>query len=128
MNKDIEAIVTQWLNSQDLGTYIDADRNEVSVEAFSEIPADRPDAFVVVERVGGGLANMVIDHPSIALQFWHTTRASAAALAYSVDEVMLGIVGNHNISRVSRNSLYNWTDLDSNTPRYQAIYDLVFVP
>lgn len=110
---NVESLVIGWLNEQTL-----------DATAYADIPATRPDAFITVERTGGGRSD-VRDMPQLAVQCWSTTRHSASELAIAVDEVIDGLADIDSIARVRRIGLYNFPDIASNTPRYQLLIELI---
>lgn len=98
--------------------------NGIPAEVF--VPRPRPDMFVSIERTGGNLSNVVLDHPMIVIQSWAQSRYEASELAYRVDHLMGSISDNDpHICDCKRNSLYAFPDPESEQPRYQAVYDLV---
>ena len=113
---NIEAHITKWLNSLNL-----------SLEAYQDVPATRPEEFAVVKRTGGRRDNVAIDRPSIALQIWAASNERAAELAYQVDELIGQLTQDNRISKVSRTALHTYAAADSGHARYQIELDLVCV-
>lgn len=70
MRLNLEKTVKDW---------IDADP-ESDLTAYLEVPADRPQRFVTIERVGGRELEYS-SRPTIAVQVWAETRWQAAQLA-----------------------------------------------
>ena len=70
MSLDLETTVKQW---------IDADP-ESDLTAYLEVPADRPQRFVTIERVGGRELEYS-SHPILAVLAWAESRWQAAQLA-----------------------------------------------
>lgn len=85
-----------------------------------DVPAERPQRFVTVERTGGKQTPYV-DHGTFAVQAWADTRAKAGELAQTVaaNITMRLAKDNPNIAQASVESMYNFPDPDSATPRYQ---------
>ena len=106
---NVEAVIVAYLN-------------KCGFKAYADVPANRPEEFVTVERTGGALD--ALDRPTVAVQSWSTTRYAASELAIRVDAFMSGLVAESDVTKVSRNTLYNYPD-ESGHPRYQAVYDLV---
>lgn len=111
----VEAALVGWLG-------------ELGYEAHADPPAERPDRFVSLERVGGGSSDL-IDNPSVAVLFWNTTRATAmsdaegfasAALLASRDGTLPD--GVYALSVDSGPYMFN--DPDSGVYRYQVVLDL----
>ena len=100
-----------------LGTVLD-------VTVYADVPKNRPDSFVTVERTGGGRdAYGLIDRPTIAVQSWAKTRYEAAQLANTVDAVMHSLVGYDGITSVVTNTITNFPSSDG-VPRYQGLYEI----
>lgn len=96
-------------------------------DAYADVPSDRPGEFVVVERTGGRRRYRTIDEPMLTVQCWSTTRAKASDMAYRVArdaEMLIEVPG---VNSVAVESVYNYPDLDSGTPRYQMTLSLVTV-
>lgn len=94
------------------------------IPTYADVPIDKPDEFVIVERTGGGISDYVVEKPQIAIQCWSTTRLKAATLAEYVKEYMADITQLKDISGASLNSAYNFP-AEKDEPRYQLTYDLV---
>lgn len=71
MSLNLEKTVKDW---------IDADPDGDGLTAYLEVPADRPQRFVTIERVGGSELEYS-SHPILAIQVWAETRWQAAQLA-----------------------------------------------
>lgn len=71
MRLNLEKTVKDW---------IDADPDGDGLTAYLEVPADRPQRFVTIERVGGRELEYS-SRPTIAVQVWAETRWQAAQLA-----------------------------------------------
>lgn len=97
----------------------------LSVPVVMEVPAVKPDAFVLVEKTGGRKSNQICS-ATVAIQSYHTSLYNAAMLNESVKVAMEGIVERDDVSRAKLNSDYNYTDTASKTYRYQAVYDVVY--
>ena len=110
---NVEAVVMEYLKNN-------------GINATVHIPRPRPEKFVSIERTGGNKSDVVLDHPMITVQSWAKSRYEASELACIVDVFMLAIPDYYiNICSCTRNSLYSFPDPESDTPRYQAVYDLV---
>lgn len=95
------------------------------VRASGSIPHPMPDAFVTVEQTGGSKMDH-IKGATLAIQSWAATRAEAAALNETVKAIMDRMAELPQVSRCALETDYNYTDLDTNHPRYQAVYDIIF--
>lgn len=94
--------------------------------AFMDVPKDRPAEFITVERTGGDRVD-VRDRPVIAIQCWSTSRYQASELARKVGDSLEAMRTHPNVGRMDINTSYNFPDLDSGTPRYQVVVELVTV-
>lgn len=97
----------------------------VGIDARVSVPADRPDAFCVVGRTGGGSDSLVIDRPSVTVEAWAPTKARAFALAASARSAMAGLPGTGGVYAVECTSQSYEPDPSSGTPRYRIRYHLV---
>lgn len=92
--------------------------------ASTRVPADMPDTFVTVERVGGGVADW-IDHAAMAVQVWSRSDAQAEEAANSLRLALLAgdpPTGVYAI-RVEAGP-YQFYDEDTRRPRYQMVLDV----
>jgi hypothetical protein len=118
MTVNVEQVFIDFLNEREI---LD------KVKAFADVPKDRPDAFITVERVGGGFDSVIIDRASIAVQCWHKSRLEASELAYKVDEILRTLTNVDCVTKVTRNSFVNFPDETGNNARYQLVFDVVAV-
>lgn len=108
---DIEAAIIAYLTERLEG-----------VKVYADVPEEKPDKFVTVERTGGNMENR-LDHPRVAIQAWATRRYVASALMADVDRFMCDMpLYVEDVMGCSRDTTYNWPDPDSRMPRYQGIY------
>lgn len=96
----------------------------LSVNVSGSIPHPMPQEFVTVEKTGSMTADR-IPTATIAVQSWSTTRAAAADLNEAVKAAMAAMAAENEISRCALESDYNYTDLTTNKPRYQAVFAVV---
>lgn len=99
---------------------------QLSVGVSGSVPHPLPDEFVTVEKTGSSLTDR-IDGATLAVQSWSTSRAAAAALNETVKAAMEAAAALPEISRCALESDYNYTDLATNKPRYQAVFDVVYL-
>ena len=96
----------------------------LEVPVLGEVPEERPQRFVTIERVGGGAREWgLVDRALVAVQSWAETRYEASCLADAVDAAMLGLIGAYPITNVERNALTNFPTADK-IPRYQGTYQI----
>lgn len=110
-NYSVEAAMIAWLSG-------------MGYDAYANVPKDRPDAFVTVERTGGGVADMV-DLPLVAVQAWAQSAADAEAMANAVK--MAALVGERpeGVHSIRVNSgPYKFYDEETMQPRYQVLFDV----
>lgn len=108
-------------------TAIDYLSDELSVPVSGDIPHPMPASFVTVEKTGGGRTNHVMT-ATLAVQSWAGSRADAAALNELVKTAMFSFIELANISRSELDSDYNYTDEETGRFRYQAVFDVVYLP
>lgn len=109
---DIEQVVLDYLSEHFDDVYLD-------------VPDDRPETFITIERTGGGMSSATIDRPMVAIQCWAGRRSEASKRVHEVDKLMQELPDHHRrVSMVTRNALYNYPDPDSHSPRYQAVFDI----
>lgn len=106
---NIEATIVSYLNGK-------------GFNAYADVPNPRPKEFVTVERTGG-TSSVALDRPTVAVQAWSESRYKASELMLKVDACMKEITSLNDVTKCSRNSMYNYPD--ENQARYQAVYDLV---
>lgn len=109
----IEATVIAYLN------------NRINVSVYAEMPENKPDKFIIVEKTGSSRVNRV-NHATIALQSYAPSMLEASELNEEVKEVMDGIIILSNISSSRLNSDYNFTNSADKRYRYQAVYELTY--
>lgn len=96
----------------------------LSVNVSGSVPHPLRAEFVTVEKTGSSTADR-IPTATIAVQSWSTSRAAAEALNETVKAAMAGLDAEDEISRCALESDYNYTDLATNKPRYQAVFAVV---
>ncbi len=110
---DVEQALIDWLPEK------------VGVPCYADVPAERPKAFITVERTGGS-SSFAKDEPLLAVQAWAESRLSASELAARIREVLvysaLEIV---QVCRCEVTSTYNFPDPDSRMSRYQLDVEMV---
>lgn len=101
--------------------YLSESLPDVNVSA--DLPNPRPAKAVTLERAGGREDSIVLDHPTLAIQCWGSTRLEALELADEVD-VLMRELDDPSIPSVEMSGKYNFPDEYGN-PRYQLVYDLI---
>ena len=106
----IEVTLLNYLNSAGL-----------SAPVYAEQPKDKPAVFFVIEKSGSSRVNQ-IDESDFIVQSYAPTKYLAASMNEEIKEVMFGARFLDEVSAVELNSDYDYTDTDSKTYRYQAVY------
>lgn len=97
--------------------------NSLGYTASTYPAADAQTPFVTVERVGGGVEDMV-DRPQIAIQAWADTEAEAEALSTSIrNHAALGGKPYGVLSVFVNTGPYPFWDESTGKPRYQLLLD-----
>lgn len=96
----------------------------VGLQAYLNVPVNRPARFITVERVGGGVRDFV-GRASLAIQVWAKTRLEASELAETVSNVITTEIPHIGwIAHARVENLYNFPDPDSDLARYQLTVSL----
>ena len=112
---NVENLIVQWLAGQP---------ELAGIPVSTNVPANRPDSFVTLERTGGAEDTRgLIDRPTLAVQCWAPTRTKAGDLAETVKHVLRRATGIPQVKHVAIESTINFP-LDESTPRYQLTADM----
>ena len=102
----------------------------LGVQVSTVVPSTRPDAFVVVSRIGGNVANLGVSRVSVLVGCWGSSRtkawgvvADAWSAVAAIDEPDL-VGGLMAVNEVSVAEPVNYPDPVSKSPRYQFIASL----
>lgn len=109
----IETIVIGYLN------------RHLTVPAYAERQEEPPTEYVLVEKTGGGRRNL-IEKATVAIQSYAESKFRAAELNKEVKAAMKEITALDNVSGCYLNSDYDYTDTETKSYRYQAVYDITF--
>lgn len=93
--------------------------------AYGEMPESYEPPFAVVEKLGGGETNH-IPRAMLAIQSYGATLLEAAETNEQVKARMNTLIELAEVSKVSLNSDYNFTDPQTKRYRYQAVYDITY--
>lgn len=104
---------------------IDYLKERLDVEVLLEEPKNTS-TFVLIEKTGGGEINNFLNVASIAVKSYAGSLYDAALLNEKVKSVMKNLADLDEVSKVSLNSDYEFTDTTSKRYRYQAIFDVIF--
>lgn len=99
----------------------------LDVPVYTEMPSgDVPSEFVMFERTGGSVENM-LKSAVVAIQSHAETLYAAAALNETVKTAMDELVYSvDDVSACRLNTDYNYTDGTTRDYRYQAVYQLFY--
>lgn len=100
-----------------LGAHIDA-------PVSGDVPSTRPERFVTLEKTGSGHKDH-IHRADIAVQSWAGSRSEASALNELVIAAMEMANAEPEISRCALTNDYNFPELETKSPRYQAVFEVV---
>lgn len=107
----IEAVIRNYLNDR------------MSVPVTMELPADKPEEYVVIEKTGSSMSNHLCSS-MFAIQSYSSSMYKAALLNEQVKEAMAEAVELNEITSVRLNSDYNYTEPGTTQYRYQAVFDI----
>lgn len=101
---DVTKAVISWLR-------------ENGVDAYVEVPRDRPGEFCVVQRTGGGKAGVKCS-PTVAVDCWAATQIEANLFGSKVEQMLIDMPdGIDNVFTCEINSFYENPDPDTGSPR-----------
>lgn len=106
----IETVLLDYLNNANL-----------SAKVYMEQPKVKPEAFFILEKSGGGQTDHISESDFI-VQSYGRTLYEAACMNEEVKEAMLKANTLNEVSAVELNSDYNYTNAESKSYRYQAIF------
>lgn len=94
-----------------------------STPIYTEIRQGMPSKFVFIEKTGSSMRDR-LKVSRIAVQSYGASLFEAASLNQDVIEAMLNMVSEAEVTNVELNSDYNYTDMQTKTPRYQAVFEI----
>ena len=92
-------------------------------KAYMMRPEDEPRKYILVEKTGSSKQNH-IKASTFAFQSYAPTLLEAAELNEQVKETVEGMIELDEITAISLNSDYNFTNTANKQPRYQAVYNI----
>lgn len=100
--------------------------DNLTTDLYFEIPADKPARFYLLEKTGETITDH-INRATITIQSFAPSLYEAAELNEIIKGIMLNeLPDNVEISRVSLNSDYNYTDAATKQYRYQAVFVVTY--
>lgn len=107
----IEIIIKEFLDSH------------LIVPVFMEHPENPPKNYVLFEKTGSSKRNHLLSS-TFAFQSYAPSMYQAAQLNEMLKDAVEELITLDEISRVSLNSDYNFTDTETKDYRYQAVFDI----
>src|SRR5690554_326081 len=98
-------------------------KNVLSVPVYTELPKEKPQRFVVLDKIRSSKENHLLSS-TIAFQSYAESKFQAALLNEQVKEAIENMIVLDEISKVELNSDYNFTDTTTKEYRYQAVYEI----
>lgn len=95
----------------------------LSVSSFLEKKGEMPLSYVLFEKIGSSKSNHLLSS-TFAFQSYAPSMYEAAKLNEQLKEVVERLIELNEISNVSLNSDYNFTDTETKEYRYQAVFDI----
>ncbi len=100
-------------------------QKELNIPCYVEVPKDRPEQFITIERTGGS-SNLGVDRPIIAVQTWAESASSVYDLTIETNKALLNLAETiPSVCKADVTSFYNFPDPDSKMKRYQLNLELV---
>lgn len=101
--------------------------SKLSVPVLMEVPKGPPPSYVVIEKTGGSQVNLV-SSSILTIQSYAPSLYEAALLNDQVKDWMLdgikGLITLDEVTNVSLNGDYNYTDSSTKKYRYQALFEV----
>jgi len=88
-------------------------------------PTPMPERFHTVEKTGSREEDH-IHTATLAIQSWAESTAAAAMLNDEVKAAMAALIRCPEISRAECETDYNYPDLTTKKPRYQALFEVIY--
>jgi len=114
---NVETIVVAWLKALPVA-------NGYSVSG--DIPKERPEKFITVDRTGGPREAMVLDRAEILIEVYNrNSRLDASEVANLIADHIIELEAyDDNITHASVNSVVNLDDIIGQYSRYQVYCDV----
>ena len=91
------------------------------LNVFMTVPEKLPKSFYTIEKTGSSLTDHVYKS-TFAIRSYAQTQYEAASMNETVKNAMFDMISLDDVSRVSLNSDYNYTDTTTKTYSYQAVF------
>ena len=114
-NANVEKIVIGWLNAN-AGT---------GWQVYGDMPKERPDKFILVDRTGGPRESMVLDKAEVLIEVYHKdSRVDASDKAQDIADIIPQLIAIESVTRAKVNSVVKLDDLIGQYWRYQIYVDV----
>lgn len=97
--------------------------DHLSVSSFLEKTSEMPSSYVLFEKTGSSKSNHLLSS-TFAFQSYAPSMYEAAKLNEELKEAVEQLISLDEISGLSLNSDYNFTDTETKEYRYQAVFDI----
>lgn len=97
----------------------------LTVPVYTDVPANPPESYCVIERTGGGNREHIRD-AQIVVDSYGSTRWNAASLHEEVLKKLPDIATGDVVSSCEVNSEYDNTDTETKRYRYGAYFNVVY--
>ena len=91
------------------------------LNVFMEVPKTLPKSFYTIEKTGSSLTDHVYKS-TFAIRSYAQSQYEACSMNDIVKNAMFDMISLDEVSRVSLNSDYNYTDTSTKTYSYQAVF------
>lgn len=107
----IELIVKEYLSKT------------LNIPIVFEHQKNLPKQFIVIQKTSASRENF-LNSSTIAIQSYGASMFEAAKLNEKIKNLMYDLITVSEVSKISLNSDYNYTDLETKEYRYQAVFDI----
>lgn len=84
-----------------------------------------PKRYILIQKTSGKRENF-LKESTIAIQSYAETLFESAKLNEKIKDLMYDLIMVDEVSKVSLNSDYNYTNLETKEYRYQAVFDIYY--
>lgn len=91
---------------------------------YAEEPMEAPSRYLVIEKTGSASEENCLFTSMIAVKSYGTSMLDSMQLNEDVKAAMFAITSESDVTDVSLNSDYNFSDTSKKKYRYQAVFDI----
>lgn len=91
---------------------------------YAEEPIEAPGRYLVIEKTGSGAEENCLFTSMVAIKSYGTSMLDSMQLNEKVKQAMFAITTESDVTDVSLNSDYNFSDTTRKKYRYQAVFDI----